>query len=35
LREHQPERARTLFAELHRDFPENPVFTRELARLEK
>jgi hypothetical protein len=35
LREHQPERARILFAELHRDFPENPVFTRELARLEK
>jgi hypothetical protein len=35
LREHQPERARTLFTELHRDFPENPVFTRELARLEK
>lgn len=35
LREHQPERARILFAELHRDFPENPVFTRELARLDK
>src|SRR4029077_3273125 len=34
-REHHPERAHTLFAELHRDFPENPVFTRELARLDK
>lgn len=30
-REHQPERARQLFAELAAEFPENPVFARELG----
>jgi hypothetical protein len=35
LREKQPERARSLFAELVQEFPENPVFARELALAEK
>jgi TolA-binding protein len=29
-REHQMDRARTLFAELNREFPANPVFAHEL-----
>jgi len=33
LREHQPEAARVLFEQLHRQFPENPIFAAELARL--
>jgi hypothetical protein len=35
LREHQPALARQLFAKLAGEFPENPIFARELARLEK
>jgi tetratricopeptide (TPR) repeat protein len=35
LREHQPALARQLFAKLSGEFPENPVFTRELQRLDK
>jgi hypothetical protein len=35
LREKQPERARSLFAELVQEFPGNPVFARELALAEK
>jgi hypothetical protein len=35
LREKQPELARTLFRKLAREFPENPVYARESARLEK
>lgn len=33
-REHQADRALGLFQELDRDFPNNPVFARELARLQ-
>ncbi len=33
LREHRPEAARMLFEQLHRQFPENPIFAAELARL--
>jgi len=35
LREKQPERARSLFAELAQEYPENSVFVRELALAEK
>jgi hypothetical protein len=35
LREHQPEEARNLFLQLSRDFPQNPVFARELATAQK
>ena len=35
LREKQPQLARTLFEDLHREFPTNPVFARELAQLQK
>jgi len=35
LREKQPQRARTLFEDLHHEFPTNPVFTHELALLQK
>lgn len=35
LRERQPQAAHQLFAELHRQFPANPVFAAELARLER
>ncbi len=34
LREHQPQLARSLLTELHREFPENPDFARELAKLD-
>ncbi len=34
LRDHDPGRARVLLASLHDDFPANPLFARELARLE-
>lgn len=33
LRDHDPTRARVLLASLHDDFPANPLFARELARL--
>ncbi|HKW89011.1 MAG TPA: hypothetical protein VJN21_09660 [Candidatus Acidoferrales bacterium] len=35
LREHQPAEARNLFLQLSRDFPQNPVFARELATAQK
>ncbi len=35
LREKRPQLARTLFEDLHREFPTNPVFARELALLQK
>ena len=35
LREKQPELARSLFEDLHREFPDNPVFTSELANAEQ
>jgi hypothetical protein len=35
LREKRPEQARSLLHDLVAEFPENPVFARELARLEK
>jgi hypothetical protein len=35
LREKQPQLARTLFEDLHHEFPTNPVFARELAQLQK
>ncbi len=35
LREHQPELARTLFGELTREFPGNPVFAHEYALAQK
>lgn len=33
LREHQPKLARTLMAQLHREFPRNPDFATELTKL--
>jgi hypothetical protein len=35
LREEQPGLARNLFADLHREFPENPIFGQELAKLQR
>jgi hypothetical protein len=35
LREHQPAEARNLFLQLSRDFPQNPVFSSELATAQK
>ncbi len=34
VRDKQPQRARILLAELHQEFPANPLFARELARLD-
>lgn len=33
-REKDPERARQVLAQLHSDFPRNPLFVREIARLD-
>ena len=35
LRDHQTQRARELLAGLTREFPDNPLYSRELARLER
>jgi len=35
LRDHQTQRARELLAGLNREFPDNPLYSRELARLER
>ena len=35
LRDHNPARARELLGELHRRFPDNELYTREMDRIDK